>query len=1165
MTTVIFKKWNKILGWAAFAIALITYSLTVEPTLSFWDCGEYQATSSNLGVGHPPGAPLFQMLGAFFAMFSFGNKENISIMINMMSAFSSAFTILFMFWTISKVGVILVVQKAKELTKHKAIAIFGSAMVGALTFTFSDTFWFNAVETEVYAMATFLMSLMFWLGLKWVENLDNPRGNKWLVLIAFVIGLSFGVHFMGLLTIPAIGLLYFFKKYKEVNVKNFIIANIAAVAVLLFIFKLLLPSTLKFFGWMEVNIVNVFGLPFHSGTIIALLMVIAAFYYGLKYTRDKGYVYANTFTLCILFVFIGFSSWVMLPIRANAGTTINENNPSNARDLLAYYNLEQYPENPFFFGPQFTDQFAGANTADPFQDDKPKYEQDKQLGKYYVVNNYKDKKPNPHEDHVTFLPRMWSQMNTERYLEFMNLEIEPKPEFANRRELIEIVAKFNEEVKLGRKDAEEQLEFLQQVGRYVNVKAPSTFENFKFMFEYQLGFMYMRYLMWNFVGRQDDKQGEYNNNGNWISGIDFVDKILLGVSQENLPEDMKNNKGRNTYFFLPFILGIIGLLFVAKRDLKMFWVLLVFFLFTGLAIQVYTNVRPFEPRERDYSVVGSFYVFSIWVGFGCLSLYEGIKKFVVPKIAAPGVVALCLLAAPLLMASQNWDDHDRSGKYTALAIAKSYLDSCEPNAILFTIGDNDTFPLWYLQEVEGYRTDVKVIVTTYFATDWYIDQMKRKTYESDPVPSSLSRSKYKWGTRDLIFYQERVKDTVDIKRFVDYMTLETDEVKVQLENGHWHNTFPTKYVKIPVNKESAKKYVPKKYWDKIVPEMTMKINKSVIGKQNLLMLDILANNDWKRPIYFSGGSNDPAEFIWLKDYLQYDGLIYKLVPIRTPKDKGNPFDLGMIDTEVSYKKLMNLYWGGYGDDIYYDPVSRRNIFGFRVAIARVAEKLIEEGQKEKAEKLLDLGMEKMPVDKFELYTLVEPFIQGYYKLGKNEKARAVYHELAKIYKGHLDYYGSLSTNEQLYLYTDILTDLERFKTILTTCTENQDKGLLKTEIPAYLGYWNKFEPLMNRVSYGVDINGLIVGMYMSGLKKEGRFYYEKEVAKVRKSLNLVSKLPKDRIDDYMRNILIDLGDYERLLKIVRRYDDSVYYKKEDAKFNNLAGVLEEILDPGPIK
>ncbi|MFD0965222.1 glycosyltransferase family 117 protein [Pseudofulvibacter geojedonensis] len=1157
MTAKTFFKWNKIMAWVAFAIALITYSLTVEPTASFWDCGEYIATSANLAVGHPPGAPFFQMLGAFFAMFAFGNTENIALMVNMMSVFSSAFTILFMFWTISILARKLVVKNIEDLNGNKAKAILGSAFVGSLAFAFTDTFWFNAVETEVYAMATFIMSLMFWLALKWEENMHKPKGNKWLLLIAFVIGLSFGVHFMGLLTIPAIGLIYFFKNYKNVTPKNFIIANITAIAILLFIFKLLLPNALRLFGWMEVNIVNGLGLPFHSGTIITFLLVIAAFYYALTFTRKNGYVHANTFTLCILFIFIGFSSWVMLPIRANAGTTINENAPGNARELLAYYNLEQYPSNPFLWGPQFTDQYAGINTSDPYRDDKPKYEQDKKTGKYVIVNDFKNAINNPNENHVTFLPRMWSQGHAERYVSFIDVEVQPKTRFSGQKELRQLCAQFNNDVKQGNLTGEDKYDFIKEYKDYIEVKKPSTIENFSFMLQYQLGYMYVRYFMWNFAGRQDDIQGELNNNGNWISGINFIDEHLLGLPQDNLPEDIKENKGRNTYFFLPLILGILGLLFVAQRNLKLFWVLLVFFLFTGLAIQVYTNVRPFEPRERDYSVVGSFYVFSIWIGLGVLSLYYGLKKFLAPKISAPLATGLCLLAVPLLLANQNWDDHDRSGKATAQSMAKAYLDSCQENAILFTIGDNDTFALWYLQEIEKYRTDVRVINTSLFATDWYIDQMKKKAYESDPIPSQLTHDKYKWGTRDLTLFQERTKDTINIKTFMNFIAKDSEEVMVEMESGQKHHTFPTKNVRIPVDKASVIKHkiVPEKYYDRIVPNMYMKIKKDILGKQNLLMLDILANNNWERPIYFSGGSNDPAEFMWLKDYLQYDGLIYKLVPIHTKRDKDNPFDMGFIDTETSYNKIMKWDWGNSGGDIYHDPETRKNAFNYRASIARVAEKLIDEKQYKKAENLLDLAMEKMPVNKFELYTLVEPFIGGYYHINKDEKARKVYNDLAKVYKGHLDYYETLDLEEQSYIVDDILTDLERYKTIIITSIENKDSKIVSKEVPYFLNKVKSFQEIMNGVGYVMSFDQILGGLYQID-KEQARKLYQTEVKKVQKNLTRASKLPEDKMYYYAENILTDISDYKSLLRMVHKNDDSSYFNAEKLKFDKQLDQLE---------
>jgi len=1159
MTAQRFFKYNKIVAWSVFAIALLTYALTVEPTASFWDAGEYISTSANLAVGHPPGAPLFQMLGAFFATFAFGNVTHIALMVNMMSVFSSAFTILFLFFTISIISRKLVVKNIEEISKSKAIAVLGSAAVGALAFTFTDTFWFNAVETEVYAMATLIMSVMFWLALKWEENMHKPKGNRWLLLIAFVVGLSFGVHFMGLLTIPAIGLIYYFKNYKTITVKNFIIANIASIAVLLFVFKMLLPNVLKFFGWMEVTLVNNFNMPFHSGSIIAFLMLVSAFYYALNYTRKHGYVTANTLTLCVLFITIGFSSWIMLPIRANAGTTINENNPGNARELLAYYNLEQYPSNPFLFGPQFTDQFAAYNTNDPYKDDKPKYEQDHKLGKYVIVNNYKNASLNPNENHVAFLPRMWSQGNAEKYLDFMSIKAEVKPEYSGKKDLRKIVAKFNNDVQTGSIDAEQQLDFIKKFEKYITVKKPTAIENFSFMFQYQLGYMYVRYLLWNFVGKQDDLQGKLDMHGNWISGIPFIDHALLGVSQNNLPKDIKENKGRNTYFFLPFILGILGLLFVAKKDMKLFWVLLVFFLFTGLAIQVYTNVRPFEPRERDYSVVGSFYVFSIWIGIGVMSVYYGLKQYISPKISAPLATGICLLAVPLLLANQNWDDHDRSHKYTAQSMAKAYLDSCQENALLFTIGDNDTFALWYLQEIEHYRTDVRVINTSLFATDWYIDQMKRKAYKSDPIPSQLTHDKYRWGTRDMIIYQQRTKDTINIKTLIDFIASDEETSMVEMQSGQKHHTFPSKDIYIPVDKEEVlkNKIVPLRDADKIVDTMYLHISKDVLGKQNLLMLDILANNNWKRPIYFSGGSADAAEFLWLKDYLQYDGLIYKLVPIHTPIQKGNMFDMGFIDTDVSYKKIMDWDWGNSGSDkIYHDVETRTNAFSYRSAIARVVEKLIQEKKFKKAENLLDLGMEKMPVNKFELYTLVEPFIDAYYKIDKPQKARKVFNDLAFMYKDHLRYYASLPLEEQALLTEDIITDLERFKSIIITAIDNKDKELIKNEVPNYLNTIKVFKPLLRSVGYEISISRLIEGFYKVNLNDKARQLYLEEVTKIQKVLAKASQLSKNQMYDYADQILEAITDYKRLLRIVDKHEDSLFFKSEKQKFDKILDNLE---------
>ncbi|NMH87524.1 DUF2723 domain-containing protein [Flavivirga algicola] len=1067
-----FKKWNTLLGWFSFLIALITYTLTVEPTVSFWDAGEYILTSSKLQVGHPPGAPLFQMFGAFFSIFAL-EPSQIGWVMNMMSAVSSAFTILFMFWTITLLLKKLIGSNHEDLSKNQYMAILGSGLVGSLAFTFTDSFWFNAVETEVYAMATLIMSVLFWLGLRWEQDMDKPRGNRWLILIAFVIGLSFGVHFMGLLTIPAIGLIYYFKNYKTITIKNFIIANVVSVAVLLFIFKLLAPNILKIFSVFEIFFVNTIGLPFNSGSIIAGLLLIAAIYYALRYTKQKNFVHLNTGILCLTFVIIGFSTWLMLPIRANANVVINENNPSSARELLAYYNLEQYPETHLFYGPQFTDQYAYLDKNNPYVDDKPKYEKDETKGEYVIVNDYKNAKQNYNSEHASILPRMWSPEHTENYMMFSGfLNFKLKSDYQMENQLRKTVSDFKNSVAQGQVDYEDYNNFLKRFKSYIDIEKPSLASNIAYMFEYQLGYMYWRYFMWNFSGRQDDIQGRYDNHGNWITGIKFIDEMLLGFSQDNLPSDVKNNKARNTYFLLPFLLGIFGFFFLFNKDKKLFWTMLVFFLFTGIAIQVYTNVRPFEPRERDYSVVGSFYVFALWIGFGVYAIFDVLKKYIPQKLSAPIITLACLILVPGILAANNWDDHDRSGKYTAKAMAKKYLDSCAENGILFTIGDNDTFALWYAQEIEGYRTDVRVVNTSLFQTDWYIDQMKRKAYESDPVPSQLTHDLYKHGTNDYIVIQPVIKDTLEVKQFLDFVASDNPKTKYRyvlqqqdvdlskVRNQDLNATYlPTEFLRIPVNKENALKsgIVKPEDADKIVPHIDINIKGGALYKNRLLMLDIVANNEWKRPIYFTGGSFGDDDYIWMKDYLQLDGMCYKLVPIRTPVDRANPFDMGRVDTDLMYEKVKKWDWGNSGSpEIYHDVETRKNSITYRGNLARLIEALINEEKLDKAEEIADIAMTNMPVEHFGYYTLLEPYISAYYEVGNKEKAQRLFKDVAKKYQENLSYYSSLKTDNQERLFEDIYTDIQRYKGLINVLVE-YDIALAEIEGETFNNYLRSFK------------------------------------------------------------------------------------------------------------
>ncbi len=1068
-----FKKWDTIFGWVSFTIAFLVYALTVEPTGSFWDAGEYITTSAKLQVGHPPGAPLLQMIGSFFAMFAFGDASKIALMVNAVSIVSSAFAVLFTFWTITNLTRKLI-SKKKSLTNSKAIAVLGSGMVGALAFTFSDSFWFNAVETEVYATASFIMALLLWLGLKWTDNLNEPRGHRWLLLICFVIGLTFGIQFMGFLAIPSIGLLFYFKKYKETNWKNFLLANVIVVALLMLVYKFSLTYVLKLFGWSEVFFINQVGLPFNSGTIIMGLLFIGGFYFALRYTRKNKFHTGNLVVLCIMFLILGFSSWLMLPIRANANTVVNENNPEDARSLLAYYNREQYPgvDSPFY-GAYYSDTFAPAGED---KDDKPKYEKDEKQGKYVIVNKYEDAMQGPNEKHVGILPRMWSDMHAENYIRYFGeLNFRIKSEYISNNDLRQAVGQFKAAYQQGELDAEQYIRFLREFGEYIEVEPPTLGQNLRYMFQFQFGYMYMRYFMWNFVGRQNDVQGRYDDNGHWLSGIGFLDGLRLG-SQENLPSDMKNNKARNTYFFLPLLLGIIGLVFQISKNPKHFWVLFIFFMFTGLAIQFYTNPYIFQPRERDYSLVGSFYIFCIWIGIGVYGLYDEFKKFLSAKIAAPVITVLCLIAVPFLMAFQNWDDHDRSGRFTAQSTAKAYLDSCQEDAgaILFTIGDNDTFPLWYVQEIENHRTDVRIVNTSLFATDWYIDQMKRKAYESDPIPSQLTHDKYRYGTRDAVYYQGITDSRWNIKDFMNWIDSDKPQTKFRyllekrgadLSEYSESNLdivyYPTHKIRIPVNKENVLKsgLVKEKDSALIVDYIDIDLPQNALPKNRILMLDLIANNDWERPIYFSGGSFDRAEYIWMKDYLQLDGLVYKLVPIKT--ESRNSFEMGRIDTQLMYDIVTKWDWGNSGsNDIYHDPQTRSQGLSFRSNLARLTETLIAENEIDKAKDIINIAMTNIPLEHFGFYAFVEPFVDGYYKIGENEKARELYEKLKKIYQERLEYYAGAPLDEQYEKLDDILTDMQAYRRNIDILIENDDRSFAESETLIFNEYIDKFSQFM---------------------------------------------------------------------------------------------------------
>ncbi len=1177
MKEINFYKYNRIFGIIAGLFSFVIFSLTVEPTASYWDCAEYISTSAKLQIGHPPGAPLFQMLGAIFSILAF-DVTHIAYAVNMMSVTSSALTIMFLFWSISLIA--KEILKVKEIVKvSEAIKIFGSSFLGSITFTFTDSFWYNAVEAEVYAMATLILALLFWLGLKWVDDFGKVRSDKWLILISFVVGLSFGVHFMGLLALPSIGLLYYFKKYSEFNIKKFVLANVISVSILLFIFKLLLPSTLSLFGNLEVFFVNDLGLPFNSGTIFTAVLLVSIFYYGLSYTSKKKLYWLNTTILCLTFVFVGFSSWLMLPIRSNANTVINENAPTDARSLLAYYNLEQYPDTYLFYGPMFSDIYAGQDPNEPYKDDKPKYERDYSINKYVIVNDWKNGKINSNKNHEGLFPRMWSSDNAVNYMNYYGfLDFEIKREYRNEEQIVELVNNFKTRVDEDDVDSEDYHEFLSNFGSYLDIEKPSFISNINYFLNFQLSKMYFRYFMWNFSGRQNDKQWKYDlENGNWLSGINLIDNHRLGP-QENLPDDVINNKARNKYFMIPFILGLIGFVFLFKENFKVLWPILLLFLFTGIALKFYLNERIFEPRERDYALVGSFYAYSIFIGFSFLAIFQFLNKYIKEKSSIL-ISFLLVVTCPILLSYNNWDDHDRSKRYTAQTLAKAYLDSIDEDkqAMIFTIGDNDTFALWYAQEIENHRTDVRTINTSLLATDWYMDQMKRKAYKSDPILSNLTHKQYAFGNRDYIKHESLI-DSVrwDLKDFMNWISSDNKRTKYKflleqygyekedLENVPLFTQnmiyYPTNKLRFYVNKENVIKsgIINPSEIDKIVDYIDIDIPKSGLYKNQILMLDILSKNDWERPIYFTGGSYKDSEYIWMKDYLQLDGLVYKLVPIKTPINEENPYQMGRIEPNRMYDIVKKWEWGNSESlEIYHDPETRKNSISFRGNLHRLAEEFIKAGDYEKAAEMIELNFEKMPLDYFEYYSLSEPYISSYYKIGEAEKAQKLFKKLEKKYLDQIRYY-SISMRD----YNDIFP-LSNFAENIFTYTERY-RGLIENEIllgnyifaaesiEKFINYTEIFKSIYGEYDYYIFLINFIEPLYISSKLDSGRKLYKSISSEINSRINTLISAKEDSNSTYLSELFDDeVSSAKSLLNIIKDYEKDEFYNSEVEGLNDI--------------
>lgn len=988
-----FRLYNRIIGWLLFLIASAVYLSTVEPSTSLWDCGEFIASTYKLQVGHPPGAPFFMIMGRIFTLFT-TDTTKVALMINSMSAIASALTIMFLFWSITHLALKLV--NSDELKPYQMVAVLGSGIVGALAYTFSDTFWFSAVEGEVYASSSLFTAVVFWAILKWENEADEKYANRWIILIAYLMGLSIGVHLLNLLAIPAIVLVYYFKKY-TISKQGLFLTIVVAVILLGGIMYVIIPGIIWLASVFELIFVNGFGLPYKTGVIVYSFSLLGGLVYGIYYTIQNNKALANTILLAITVIIIGYSSYAMIVIRSHANPPLDENSPETIFQLQSYLNREQYGDRPLFSGQYFNAPIKRVKEG------RPKYIQ--KDGKYVISHrkiSYEfDKR------YTTFFPRMYSSdpQHIDVYLEWGN--IKESSVFKVKRD-----AEGNPVRNRGGKIV---YDHSQPEGK------PSFAQNFRFFITYQLGHMYFRYFMWNFVGRQNDIQGHGGPlNGNWISGIPGFDKFRLGENIETMPDEIKNHPARNTYYFLPLLLGIIGLLFHAYRNSKDFWIVMVLFILTGIAIVVYLNQTPIQPRERDYAYAGSFYAFAIWVGLGVFAIIESSGKIFKNLPGSIVVTVLCLLLVPGIMANQNWDDHNRSGRYTARDLAYNYLNSCAPNAILFTNGDNDTFPLWYAQEVEGIRTDVRVVNLMLLNMDWYIDQMKRKAYESDTLPISMKPDQYQAGTRDMVYIHERFNQAFPAKEIVDFIADDDPATKLETQSGKKLDYIPTRNFILHVDSAKVIENGTVKVSDARLIENTIqgKISGNHMGKSDLIVFDILANNKWERPIYYVSTYHEGT--LGLENYMQLDGFAYRLVPIKTT---GSAYEKGRIDVDILYDKLMNIFKYGRMNEpnVYLDNFHQRSfsIVRLRFRFNRLANALIQENDTIRAEKVLDRIIELTPHDKLPYDMFMPGIAESYYRINKPEKANEILTKMLDISESHLKYYTSMPKRHMARIYSEI--------------------------------------------------------------------------------------------------------------------------------------------------
>lgn len=943
---------NNILGWGVFLIASIVYLTTAEPTASWWDCGEYIATAYKLQVGHPPGAPTFQLIGKVFSLFAGGDVTKVAYMVNAMSGICSGFTILFLFWTITMLAK-KILAKNNQITTSQYIAIFGSGLVGALAYAFSDTFWYSAVEGEVYAMSSCFTALVFWIILKWEANSDDTHNLRWIVLIAFLVGISIGVHLLNLLAIPAMAYVWYFKKYPKTTKKGFIIAGLISFLIVGFVLYFIVPMIVNLAGKFEVFFVNNIRLPFNSGTIIFFLLVIGLIVWGLLWTRRKRKPLFNTIILCFLFLLIGYSSFIILVIRANSNTPINENAPKDAVALLTYLNREQYGDTPLISGQYYTAQAIGQDEG------SPKYIKDTITKKYIAVPSSGKIIYDP--QHTTLFPRMYSPDEGRKHITYYKywtgINGDRKPTFA---------------------------------------------ENIKYFFRYQLNHMYIRYFMWNFAGRQNDIQGfglnhspfdsESNGkkdllNGNWISGIGFIDGFRLGP-QKDLPDHMADNKARNKLYFLPLILGIIGLVYHYKKDKKDAFVVFLLFFMTGIAIVLYLNQPPQQPRERDYAYAGSFYAFTIWIGLGVLGIYEWLRKVKINEnIKALGVTTICLLSVPVLMAYQEWDDHDRSERYIAREFARNYLESCEKDAILITFGDNDTFPLWYVQEVEGVRPDVRILNYTLSGMHWYVEQLYNKVYDSEKCPFTLRKEYYGLGA-DFSLVMPETTQTLELTEVLKRLMSDPSTTRMT-HKGDSIKVLPANNFKITLD-------------DSTEFTWTLPLDENG-GKQlirnELMFLDIFATNKFKRPIYIMDPRYMSSLIPNISEHVVQEGLLYRIVPYKAYET---------TNTKKTYDLLMNKFnWGGVNNPNTYleSAVSVNNARNIRQQYMMLASELSKEENNKKSIKVLEKGIQEFPNSKipFDKYDIT--YASQFCRSGDLVQGEDMLNKIADLYISEINYYN----------------------------------------------------------------------------------------------------------------------------------------------------------------